>query len=391
MEKLMKVQMVCAFYAQLVQEDKDPAYYGDKVTTEFGHAVLMRWKTADDQYRVVFGDLTIEDVSADELAELESLPLNMKPYAIKPVPADGAVVGGDNLQLSWMPGAYVTEHQVYFGTESDDLLLVGEVAEPVYEVPGPLQKDTTYYWRVDEVGPDGSIAIGDEWSFSTGALAGWWKLDGDVSDSSGNGNDGIIEGEPTYEPGRLGQALKLDGNDWAVIANSDLLSFTNDSDFTFSAWISTDANNGTIISKTLPDNQAPGMKTFFIQDGSPVFDVGYVGFVNSTVTVKDGQWHLVAVTIECSTSRDNDTVTIYVDGESAGSKDDWDINRHSEQNGFTLKIGTGAEALLEDGEVGDPGMGTWKGLLDDVRIYSYALTADEVGAIFESAITTSAE
>ena len=33
----------------------------------------------------------------------------------------------------------------------------------------------------------------------------------------------------------------------------------------------------------------------------------------------------------------------------------------------------------------------WNGMIDDVRIYSYALTADEVGAIYESAVTTSAE
>jgi hypothetical protein len=390
-EKMMNVQMVCVFYAQLVQEDKDPAYYGETVTTEFSHAVLMRWKTGDDEYRVIFGDLTIEDVSAEELAELEAMPLNMNPYAIKPTPADGAVVGGDKLQLSWMPGAYITEHEVYFGTEPDDLSLVGEVAEPVYDELGPLQRDTTYYWRVDEVQPDGSVAIGDVWSFGTGALVGWWKLDGDVSDSSGNASDGIKEGETTYELGRLGQALKLDGDDWVVIPNSVLFDFTNDSDFTFSTWISTDANNGTIISKTLPDNQAPGMKTFFIQDGSPVFDVGYVGPVNSTVTVNDNRWHQIAVTIECSTSRDNDTVTLYVDGEFAGSKDDWNINRYSEQDEFTLKIGTGAEALLEDGEVGDPGMGTWKGLLDDVRIYSYALSADELATIYESAMATSGE
>ncbi len=392
MEKLMKAQMVCVFYAELVQEDKDPAYYGETVTTEFGHAVLMRWKTDDDQYRVIFGDLTIEDVSADELAELEAMPLNLNPYAIKPAPADGAVAGGDKLQLSWMPGAYVTEHQVYFGTESDDLLLLGEVAEPVYEEPGPLQKDTTYYWRVDEVGPDGSVAIGDEWSFSTGALVGWWKLDGDVSDSSGNSNDASIEGEPTYEPGRLGQALKLDGNDWAVIANSDLFSFTNDNDFTCSAWVRTDAEKGTIIAKAPPDAEARGMKTFFIQNGSPAFDVGYVGLVNSTVTINDGQWHLVTVIIECSTSRDNDTVTLYVDGGPAGSKDNWDINTFSEQDGFVLKIGNGTEATPEgDDQEGDFAMINWNGMIDDVRIYSYALTADEVGAIYESVMTTSAE
>ncbi len=392
MEKMMKMQMVCVFYAQLVQEDKDPAYYGEAVTTEFGHAVLMRWKTGDDEYRVIFGDLTIEDVSTEELAELESLPLNMNPYAIKPAPVDGAVAGGDKLQLSWMPGAYVTEHQVYFGTESDDLLLLGEVAEPVYDELGALEEDTTYYWRVDEVQPDGSVVAGDVWSFSTGALVGWWRLDGDVSDSSGNDNDGSIEGDATYEPGRLGQAIKLDGDDWAVIPNSDLFSFTNDGDFTCSAWIKTDAEKGTIIAKAPPDAEARGMKTFFIQNGSPAFDVGYVGLVNSSVTINDGQWHLVAVTIECATSRDNDTVTLYVDGNPAGSKDSWDINVHSEQDGFVLKIGNGTEATPEgDEQEADFAMINWNGMIDDVRIYSYALSEDELAVIYESAMATSDE
>jgi len=392
MEKMMKMQMVCVFYAQLVQEDKDPAYYGDKVTVEFGHAVLMRWKTADDEYRVIFGDLTIEDVSAEELAELESMPLNLNPYPIKPAPTDGAVAGGDKLQLSWMPGAYVTEHQVYFGTEPDNLSLVGEVAEPVYEELGALEGDTTYYWRVDEVQPDGSVVAGDVWSFSTGGLVGWWKLDGDLSDSSGNGNDGSVEGEPTYEPGRSGEAIKLNGDDWAVIPNSDLFDFTNDTDFTCSAWIRTDAQKGTIIAKAPPDAEARGMKTFFIQNGAPAFDVGYVGLVNSSVTVNDGRWHLVAVTIECSTSRDNDTVTLYVDGSPAGSQDSWDINVHSEQDEFVLKIGNGTEATPEgDEQEADFAMINWNGMIDDVRIYSYALSADELAAVYESAITTPVE
>jgi outer membrane lipoprotein-sorting protein len=392
MEKLMNIQMVCVFYAQLVQEDKDPAYYGDKVTTEFPHAVLMRWRTADDQYRVIFGDLTIEDVTAQELAELEAMPLNLNPYPIKPAPADGAVAGGDELQLSWMPGVYVTEHEVYFGTEPDDLSLVGRGTEPVYDELDALQEDTIYYWRVDEVQPDGSVVAGDVWSFSTGALVGWWKLDSDLGDSSGNDNDGSIEGEPTYEPGRLGQAIKLDGDDWVVIPNSDLFNFTNDGDFTCSAWIRTNAEKGTIIAKAPPDAEARGMKTFFIQNGSLAFDVGYVGLVNSTVTVNDGRWHLVAVTIECSTSRDNDTVTLYVDGSPAVAKDDWDINVHSEQDGFVLKIGNGTEATLEgDDQEGDFAMINWNGMIDDVRLYSYALSEDEITQIYESEMAALSE
>ncbi len=55
----------------LVQDRKDPAYYGDSILPEDADRVLMRWKISDDQYRVIFGDLTAENVSSERLAELE--------------------------------------------------------------------------------------------------------------------------------------------------------------------------------------------------------------------------------------------------------------------------------------------------------------------------------
>ena len=74
MQKTVTVQAACMFYAQLVKEDKDPAYYGDSVLPGDADRVLMRWKISDDQYRVIFGDLTAETVSAQQLAELEKQP-----------------------------------------------------------------------------------------------------------------------------------------------------------------------------------------------------------------------------------------------------------------------------------------------------------------------------
>ena len=71
--RLMKVDMVGMMYTTLEKDGKDPAYYGDKVSAESPEAVLFRWKTDDDTYRVVFGDLSTEDVSAEKLAELENL------------------------------------------------------------------------------------------------------------------------------------------------------------------------------------------------------------------------------------------------------------------------------------------------------------------------------
>lgn len=75
MQLLSIVQSSCMFYGELVKEDKDPAYYGDTVTAEDANAVLIRWKISDDEYRVIFGDLTAEKVTAESLAELEKVQL----------------------------------------------------------------------------------------------------------------------------------------------------------------------------------------------------------------------------------------------------------------------------------------------------------------------------
>ncbi|HPS55224.1 MAG TPA: hypothetical protein PLP05_06480, partial [Sedimentisphaerales bacterium] len=71
-QKLIKAQAVSIFYADLVKQHKDPAYYGKNVKVGDIEAVLMRWKISDNKYRVIFGDLAIEDVSFEELSELEA-------------------------------------------------------------------------------------------------------------------------------------------------------------------------------------------------------------------------------------------------------------------------------------------------------------------------------
>ena len=74
-EKVLAVQGACIFYAELVKTDKDAAYYGDKVTSDDVDAVLMRWKISEGEYRVIFGDLTTENVTVEDLAKLEGLTL----------------------------------------------------------------------------------------------------------------------------------------------------------------------------------------------------------------------------------------------------------------------------------------------------------------------------
>ena len=47
----------------------------------------------------------------------------------------------------------------------------------------------------------------------TTGLVGYWKFDGNASDSSGLGNNGTLVGGPTFTTGKIGQALSFDGVD----------------------------------------------------------------------------------------------------------------------------------------------------------------------------------
>lgn len=74
-EKGITIQSTCSFYAALDQADKDVAYYGDRVTADDVDKVLMRWKISENEYRVIFGDLTTGNVAAEDMTELEKLTL----------------------------------------------------------------------------------------------------------------------------------------------------------------------------------------------------------------------------------------------------------------------------------------------------------------------------
>jgi hypothetical protein len=375
MENIVKLQSIGMTYAMMVKDGNDPAYYGDKVTTEFPHAVLMRWKIADDTYRVIFGDLTIEDASSEELAELEALPLNLKSFAINPEPSDGTVgTSLEGMKLSWIPGAYATGHRVYFGTTSDELVLLAEVTEPNYTELPALERETTYYWRVDEVQSDGSVVTGDIWSFNTGGLVAWWKLDdgtGDVAtDSAGSGHDGTLVGDTTWADGKIGAALVFDGND-------DYIEIGKDPDFditnqiTVAAWIKGNAFDRewqTVISKgdsswRLQRNQNKGSLEFACT-GVVVPGTRWSNILG-TVDVNDGQWHHIAGTY------DGSQVCLYVDGT---------LDVSSNSIGGSIKI-TDQPVLI--GENAEKPKRFWNGLIDDVRVYSYALSTADIEDLCE--------
>jgi hypothetical protein len=365
--RVMSLEMSIRFYAGLVIDDKDPAYYGDKVTAEFPHAVLMRWKIQDGKYRIIFGDLTARDVSAGELAQLEAMPLNTRPGAVKPQPADrteGTALAG--LKLSWIPGAGATGHKVYFGARADQMSLLDEVTTDYAGLP-ELKRGTTYYWRVDEVQPDGSVVTGELWSFNSGRLVAWWKLDDGsgnfAADSSGNGHNGTLVGDTSWVDGIVGGALAFDGDgDYVDIGKDPNFDIKNQ--ITVSAWIKVNAFDRDWQAIVAKGDRAwrlqrnAGDRTLEFACSGLVVPGTDWGQIYGNTDVNDGHWHHIAGVY------DQEKLYLYIDGNLDASA-----------------IAPGKIRVNDEpvyiGENSQTPNRFWNGLIDDVRIYSYALSAEE--------------
>ncbi|MBP8305327.1 MAG: discoidin domain-containing protein, partial [Phycisphaerae bacterium] len=117
--------------------------------------------------------LGLDRVRLDLVVEGSSGP------AVKPQPEDQATDVVRDIVLSWTPGPYAATHDVYLGTDFNDvqgadrakpdgvLVSQGQTAA-AYDPDGVLVLGQTYYWRVDEVNaaPDHTIYKGDVWSFT---------------------------------------------------------------------------------------------------------------------------------------------------------------------------------------------------------------------------------
>jgi hypothetical protein len=94
--------------------------------------------------------------------------------AHSPSPADNAQLVDPNAPLSWGPGFTARYHEVYLGTDRT-AVENANTSSPLYKgrktppyTPGNLNKDTWYYWRVDEVESVQTIKYkGDVWQFKT--------------------------------------------------------------------------------------------------------------------------------------------------------------------------------------------------------------------------------
>ena len=97
-------------------------------------------------------------------------------------PLDGAVLVSRTPFLSWLSEPNALWHDVYLGTESPGVFQ-SRVSATTFE-PAVLDKNTWYYWRIDEMNP-GGMTTGEVWTFQTGSGPG--------QASNPNPPDGVVE------------------------------------------------------------------------------------------------------------------------------------------------------------------------------------------------------
>ncbi|NNJ26216.1 DUF6797 domain-containing protein [Alienimonas chondri] len=117
---------------------------------------------------------------------------------------------------------------------------------------------------------------------------------------------------PEHAPaaGRDTGALRFDGASYAQLDPADDFDMTTKS-FTIKARLKT-RKGGSLFAKT--DGGAawmPDGKVLFVRGGRLVYDIGWVGEVQSEQRVADGRWHDVAITWDHQSGQ----VTNYIDGE----------------------------------------------------------------------------
>ena len=167
-----------------------------------------------------------------------------------------------------------------------------------------------------------------------------------------------------------GSALEFDGEDDYVSCGTGP-AITGTGPFAVSAWVKTDSVKGHAIVVQRSESSANGSYGLSIlADGriqSHTYNGGYGLLFQSDVTVDDGLWHHVAVVRTNSTDGE-----IYVDGSLSGS----DSGPAKSLNNVPVWIGG----------PGFTGPFVFDGLIDDVRIWSAALTQEEIQATMHIAL-----
>lgn len=211
-------------------------------------------------------------------------------------------------------------------------------------------------------------------------LVAYYPLNGNVKDSSGNGNDGTIIGV-TPASNRFNQpntCYFFSGNDHYVDIPAAPSIQPTDA-ITVSAWVNTTDKDywNFAVCKRLNKLFEPGNSYFLGATGNVPGGSTWQWSISSSTTqhflvsntlVEDSTWlHLTG-------TFDGDTLKLFLNGQSIGNK--IIANTKISYSNLTLKLGLGIPTSSGDKTA-------WKGYMDEVRIYNRELSEDEIKYLYD--------
>jgi M6 family metalloprotease-like protein len=307
--------------------------------------------------------------------------------AENPSPPDEAIEVAASSSLSWLAGVAALEHDVYLGTSYTAVLNAGtgsaehQIRQSGTSYAPTMSNNTQYYWRIDEVLSGGSIITGEVWSFVTEGgiviptLVNHWPLDettGPTATDVAGGADGTLTNGPVWQGagGQLGGALAFDGSDDYVDLGA-YNTLNGATAFTISGWVNPAqlpfSNHNGIMGIGSSSQRSPWI--FGLQNSNNL----YVQFETMTGGVADGNLQVGSITQDRWTH-----IAVSWDGSICSSYIDGVFDNSDDTSGGKLAFSDGANYLgyLD-------GYGSWDGLLDDIRVYNYTLTEEEIAALYQ--------
>ena len=216
----------------------------------------------------------------------------------------------------------------------------------------------------------GETISSDNWPVYSPLIAHWAldETEGDIAYDSAGENHGTLSGDPAWQPsgGKIAGSLQFDGIDDYISTNFVL--DPTDSTFSVFAWIKGDVPGKVVISQA--DGTGSGETWLGTESSQGKLMTGLVPppagrFVPqqliSEFVVTDGQWHHIGF------AWDGSYRALYVDGIEV--KRDAAIQASLKSSDGGLYIGAGK--VLDAGSF-------FSGLIDDIRIYNLALSAEEI-------------
>ncbi len=215
-------------------------------------------------------------------------------------------------------------------------------------------------------------------AFGTAELAGlvgWWKLDEKegrkAADSSGNGHDATVQGNPDWQPagGKIGGAIAL-GGDGDFLDVADESAFDCTGGLTAAAWIKVNAfdkawqailTKGDNTYRLQRNNETNTLE--FACTGLQIPNGNDYGSLFGSKAITTGEWHHVAGVY------DGHKMCLYVDGALDTAQ-----GASGSINTNDTPVQIGGNTQVQDR--------FWNGLIDEVRVYNYGLPEAQIQQLY---------